>query len=177
MRSRMQSVRSRKGSIATMAVLGVLAVVGVVGVGFAAIPGSDGTIKGCYATTNGLLLGIPYSKGDTRIVDAGEPCRSYEQAVTWNQQGQPGTPGTNGTNGTNGVSGWERILVNGTGHATAKCPAGKVLLGGGGTVLGVINAQSALVSSAPLDDTQWQASAVDQTRTVQATALCASVTG
>ena len=40
------------------------------GVAYAAIPSADGTIKGCYATTNGLLLGIPRSKGDTRIVEA-----------------------------------------------------------------------------------------------------------
>jgi hypothetical protein len=60
---------------------------------WAAIPGSDGMIHGCYATTDGLLLGIPHSKGDLRAVDTGERCRSYERAVAWNQQGPAGEAG------------------------------------------------------------------------------------
>ena len=59
----------------------VIAAVGIVaagGIGYAAIPAADGQVKGCYAKTNGLLLGIPHSKGDLRIVDEDEACRSYE---------------------------------------------------------------------------------------------------
>jgi hypothetical protein len=52
-----------------------------------AIPDSGGTIHACYATGNGLLLGIPYSKGDIRAVNQGEACRSYEKPLSWNQNG------------------------------------------------------------------------------------------
>jgi hypothetical protein len=75
------------------------------GVAVAAIPGTDGKIKGCYATTNGIVLGIPHSKGDLRLVDAGEACRSYERAVTWNQQGIPGQNGSPGPAGPTGSPG------------------------------------------------------------------------
>jgi hypothetical protein len=109
----------------------VALVVAFGGVAYASIPAADGTIKGCYATTNGLLLGIPHSKGDTRIVDSGEACRSYEQTIAWNQAGAPGTPGTNGTNG---VSGYEIVTGSHTGVAKALCPAGKRAVGGGGFV-------------------------------------------
>jgi hypothetical protein len=34
-----------------------------------------------YATTNGILLGIPHSKGDVRLVAVGEACRTYETAT------------------------------------------------------------------------------------------------
>jgi hypothetical protein len=72
-------------------------------VAYAAIPSADGTIKGCYASKNGLLLGIPYSKGDVRIVDEAEGCRSYEMPIGWNQGGQQ-----------DGVAAYARIQFNGT---------------------------------------------------------------
>ena len=75
------------------------------GIAYAAIPGSDGTVRGCYATTNGILLGIPHSKGDTRLVDEGEACRSYEKAVSWNQQGPLGDTGAQGPQGDTGLQG------------------------------------------------------------------------
>lgn len=96
---------TRRTAIAAVATTAVLATVSI---GWAAIPGADGQIKGCYATTNGLLLGIPHSKGDTRIVDSGEGCRSYERPLSWSQrgpQGDPGTPGAKGDAGTPGAPG------------------------------------------------------------------------
>jgi len=68
------------------------------GVAWATIPAADGTIKGCYARTEGLL-GIPHSKGDVRVVDSGESCRSYETLITWNQRGPAGPQGPAGTPG------------------------------------------------------------------------------
>ena len=85
-----------KQAVLAMAAVGVLATVGV---GAAAIPGTDGTVRACYATSNGLLLGIPYSKGDVRLVEPGESCRAYERPAGWSQtgpagpQGEPGAPG------------------------------------------------------------------------------------
>jgi hypothetical protein len=85
--------------------LSVAGVMATVGVASAAIPAPDGAIKGCYATTNGLLLGIPYSKGDTRIVDSAESCRSYETPLTWNQTGPRGPAGPQGAKGDAGPQG------------------------------------------------------------------------
>lgn len=102
------------------------------GVAYAAIPSGDGTIKGCYATTNGLLLGVPHSKGDTRIVDADEACRSYERAIAWNQQGPKGDTGAAGATRLSVQLG---DTVEGSdprfGTVRARCPEGERATGGG----------------------------------------------
>jgi hypothetical protein len=175
--------RRRRPSPGT--VLGLTAlVVAFSSAAYAAIPSTDGSIKGCYATTDDLLLGIPHSKGDTRIVDAAEACRPYERAISWNQAGTPGLPGANGTNGTNGingtngVSGYEVKTASATGSATVICPGGKKALGGGASVLGAIGPGSALISSNRLSTTEgdaWSAAAADLTRTIQVTVICASM--
>ena len=69
----MQITITRRTGLLACATAGLLATAGI---GIAAVPGDDGQIRGCYATTNGLLLGIPHSKGDTRIVDTGEAAES-----------------------------------------------------------------------------------------------------
>ncbi len=90
----------------TIPVLGAVgAALVVAGIGYASIPGPDGTVKGCYAATKGVLLGIPHSKGDTRIVDSGEACRPYEKAILWNQEGPKGEPGSQGPEGPQGEVG------------------------------------------------------------------------
>lgn len=71
----------------------------------AAIPGANGAIKGCYARTDALLLGIPHSKGDARIVDENEGCRSYETLLFWNQTGPRGPTGPQGAQGDTGAAG------------------------------------------------------------------------
>src|SRR5688572_23467385 len=105
-----------------------LAVAALGGFAYAAIPAADGTFRGCYAKTNGIILGIPHNKGDLRLVNEGEACRSYETLVTWNRQGQPGAPGAPG------VSGYEIVTVvapAGSQVGVADCPAGKKVVGGG----------------------------------------------
>ena len=85
-----------------------IAAIGIVaagGVGYAEIPGADGLIKACYAKTNGILLGVPHSKGDLRIVDEGEMCRGYETTVKWNQKGVKGDTGATGAIGPVGPTG------------------------------------------------------------------------
>ena len=73
----------------TVVALVAIGIVAAGGIGYAAIPGSDGQIKGCYARTNGL----GHSKGDLRIVDSGEGCRAYEAAIKWSQTGPLGRLG------------------------------------------------------------------------------------
>lgn len=82
-----------------------VAVVALSGVAYAAIPAPDGTIEGCYAKKNGFILGIPYSKGDVRVVDEDEGCRTYETPIRWNQKGVPGDPGAPGDPGEPGEPG------------------------------------------------------------------------
>ena len=74
------------------------------GVAYAAVPGAGADIKACYATTNGLL-GIPHSKGDLRVVDTSESCRSYEESISWSQHGVPGPAGPTGARGATGETG------------------------------------------------------------------------
>ncbi len=71
----------------------------------AAIPSADGTVRGCYAKSNGLLLGIPFSKGDARIVAEGKACRGYEALLFWNQKGRTGATGPAGPIGLTGATG------------------------------------------------------------------------
>lgn len=68
------------------------------GVAVAAIPGGGGEITGCYAAQNGLL-GLTHSKGDTRIIDETERCRSYEKTLTWSERGPQGPSGPQGATG------------------------------------------------------------------------------
>ena len=57
------------------------------GVGYAVIPGSDGTISACYAKKNGAL----------RVIDgASEQCGADEAALTLNETGPRGEPGPPG---------------------------------------------------------------------------------
>jgi hypothetical protein len=72
-------------------------VAGGVGLAVAAIPGSDGTIHGCYNTTSGTL----------RVVDreAGAACSSSERLISWNQRGPTGPKGATGSRGPTGPAG------------------------------------------------------------------------
>jgi hypothetical protein len=145
-------IRNRLHRPSPGTVIGSLAlVVALSGVAFAAIPSSDGTFRGCYAKTGGLILGIPHHKGDLRLVDEGEACRSYESLVTWNQQGTPGTPG---------VSGYQIVQETNAGPFSgigqnANCPAGKKVLGGGFTASPA--AERVVVNRPELDGNSWRA--------------------
>lgn len=91
----------------TLVVAALVAALG--GGAYAAIPGGDGSIKACYATTSALLLGIPHSKGDTRIVDEHEACRTYEKPISWSQRGPQGEQGDQGVQGVPGPKGDQGI--------------------------------------------------------------------
>lgn len=89
----------RKAAWATAAAIaGVLALGG--GLAWAAIPGADGVIRGCYS--NGSLL---VAKGALRVVNASSECKAGETAMSWNQTGPAGPQGAQGATGPQGVTG------------------------------------------------------------------------
>jgi len=86
-------VSRRKWTVGTVAVAAML-VAG--GVAYATIPGSGGTIHGCYAKSGGAL----------RVIDAGVTnCKSTETSLDWNVQGQQGPQGAQGPQGPAGPQG------------------------------------------------------------------------
>jgi hypothetical protein len=165
-------------------VLGVagLATLAAVGVGYAAVPGGDGVIHGCYQKP-GLLA----NEGALRVIDTdkGQACRSNELAVEWNQkgakgdvgpqgpkgdpgpQGPKGDPGTQGEPGPKGDTGPQgppgaagdvrgyttvKTLERESDIAVAHCPPGTKVIGGGGAA----GVGAVIAASAPNDDgTAW----------------------
>jgi len=68
----------------------------------AAIPDSSGVIHGCFGKP-----GTP-QKGELRVRDTGELCRSYENPLNWNAAGVTGAKGLTGPTGPTGPSdGWD----------------------------------------------------------------------
>jgi hypothetical protein len=67
------------------------------GIALAAIPGSNGTITGCYDNRSGIL----------RVIDAeaGAVCRTSETLLTWSQTGPQGPQGPTGLAGPPGPPG------------------------------------------------------------------------
>jgi hypothetical protein len=75
---------------------GVAALLVVGGTALATIPGSDGTIKGCYTKGTGSL----------RVIDGStSQCKAGEAALSWNQKGLKGDPGPQGPRGYDGQAG------------------------------------------------------------------------
>jgi hypothetical protein len=165
----------------------VVAAVGIVALGsvvYAAIPGgTDHVFTGCYSTKTGSL----------RLIDvqAGQRCQSRTEAqVSWNQTGPQGVPGAQGPTGPAGVSGYQTIQQSytvdpgvATYSATASCPSGTVVLGGGFSTDGSVAAQHLNVfSSAPYSNGVaqlfWVDARNDTASAIHLTvyATCASVT-
>ncbi len=83
----------------TQLILPAVVAVGATGaLAYAAIPNSDGSIRGCY------LPNAP-TAGFVRVVDEGVSCRANEREITWNQKGQKGDPGEKGADGAAGANG------------------------------------------------------------------------
>jgi hypothetical protein len=117
----MRSTRSRRAGIATLASVGVLTAAGVA---YAAIPGSDGVINGCYNTGSN-------PSGQLRVIDAaaGGKCSKNETALSFNQQGPEGDKGDTGPQGPKGDTGatgpkGETGATGATGPAGPQGPAG-----------------------------------------------------
>lgn len=70
------------------------------GIAYAAIPGSNGVINGCYQATSGTLRVI----GSNPTVGGGK-CSAGEKPLNWSQRGPTGTRGATGADGVNGATG------------------------------------------------------------------------
>jgi type VI secretion system secreted protein Hcp len=134
-----RSRRALKVALPTAAALGAGAAIAV-----GSIPGSDGTITGCYASTTGATITassqqtVVEAPGALRVIDptltisgspAGAPpitspkeCQKEETQITWNQSGPQGPAGPQGAQGSAGPQG----------------PSGQSL--GGGTSFGLSDA-------------------------------------
>jgi len=121
----------------TVAALGAGAAVAV-----GSIPGSGGTITGCYQTVSpypysdssvstpyGTLRVIDPSKAPVGETATGDPdvysCNADEATITWNQQGPQGPPGPQGPAGPQGATGPQ-------GAAGPQGPAGTLTVESGG---------------------------------------------
>jgi hypothetical protein len=84
----MKRILRRRPSPATIIALTAL-LVAVAGVGYAAIPDSSGVIHACYFDR------FSRNRPLFRVIDTdrGDRCFSYENELSWNQQGPPGPPG------------------------------------------------------------------------------------
>src|SRR5690349_23719555 len=85
--------------------LSALAVYGSQAAAVAAIPSPSGTIYACYQKDNSPIPGAPYYKGDVRIRDQAEACKSIEIRISWNSVGQTGATGPAGATGAVGPTG------------------------------------------------------------------------
>lgn len=83
--------RSGPGRRRLIGVVACVVLFAVAGIAYAAIPGTDGIIHGCYQKTNGAL----------RVIDpaARQACGSTEKSLDWNQVGQQGAAGPQGPAG------------------------------------------------------------------------------
>ena len=82
-----------------------------------AIPGSNGTINGCYAKKTGTL----------RVVSASTKCKSSETHISWNQKGLKGDTGAAGPAGARGAigpAGPSGLAATNNGTAGPAGPAG-----------------------------------------------------
>jgi type VI protein secretion system component Hcp len=116
----------------TAAALGAGAAVAV-----GSIPGSDGTITGCYATDTSPYASEPY--GALRVIDpaATNPaggdypinsCAVNETTITWNQQGPTGPAGPTGPQGPSGGDGADGSIIGETTFDVESGHGSRVLL-------------------------------------------------
>ena len=128
----------------------VAALGGGAAVAVGSIPGSNGKISGCYATSTDNSYEQP---GVLRIIDAdaGQTCSTGEALISWNQQGPAGSPGPTGSQGPAGGQGPQ-------GPAGPQGPSGAVVVqsGPGVDVVMTLSQQNNLgqLGLAPVGETQ-----------------------
>ncbi len=116
---------------------------GAAGLALASIPSSTGVINTCYTRGGGF-----------RVIDAeaGQSCRRFENALSWNQRGAQGTAGPAGAPGAPGTPGakGEKGDTGQTGPAgPATLPPGFFNLGSGTVTLGATASKIVTVTLDP----------------------------
>ena len=92
------------------------------GLALGAIPGRNGTIKGCYAKRSGAL----------RVISDRKRCRRGERTLSWNQRGPVGLTGRTGPSGLRGAQGLAgqdgatRVVTRLAASGTTAMPGGVV---------------------------------------------------
>src|SRR6266852_2835409 len=141
--------------IRLVVLLGSVAVVLGAGVGFAfaSIPAPNGTISGCYKTSNP-------GQGALIVIDSTATCPSGTTPLNWNQTGPqgPAGPSTMGSSGLDEIDpGPFYITVQapsdgGTVGATVTCPADHpyIVTGGIQGYGGIVSGNDIVVTSYPL---------------------------
>ncbi len=127
-------------------------------------------LHGCYNKSGVLyLIDEPDLKTD---------CKDDHVPVDWSITGPPGPQGIQGiqgpqgTQGPPGISGYVQVSETATGLATAVCPAGKKVLGGGHTPVLVFASFPGVDS---MGNHTWSVVAQDSNDAVTAIAICATV--
>ncbi len=148
MRELVNRVLGRRSLRSATIVAGVTALtLGAAGVALASIPDAGtGIFHGCVNQATGVLRVVDPAKSGVQGHCITSPGLLAEQAITWNQAGQPGATGAPGPAGPAGpagppgpagVSGYQVVRDNGiptpsgTSTFTVNCPAGDVATGGG----------------------------------------------
>lgn len=116
-----------------------IAVLAIVGVATGAIPGTGGTISGCYKTSLGVH-GAPLSVIDP---SKGETCGPGNSAVNWNQTGPQGPQGVAGPAGAASTVPGPQGAKGDTGATGPTGPAGASVTGPTGPTgpAGIANVQ------------------------------------
>ncbi len=145
------SFRIQPGRIRTIT-LALALVIALFGGMVTAIFAQGGVITACVHENNGNI----------RIVSSANDCKKQERVLQWggSGQGSPGPAGQQGPvgpQGPPGLSGYQIVRIDyllpagGLLRNSAACPAGKVALSGGASVVdGSPNARTALQESAPV---------------------------
>lgn len=136
MRAPIPTIRhSRRAAVITAAATAFALAAG--SYAFAAIPGNDGVITGCYDK----------SSGQFRIIDAAKSCSRSETRIGWNQTGVQGVPGATGAPGSPGVDGVDGVVPD------QSCPSGQFVTGVLGGALTCDGPQMGLSSESEPNDT------------------------
>jgi len=169
----------------------VALIAGIAGILYASIPDANGVIHSCVATD-----------GTLRLVNDATSCRRNETHVAWSQTGPQGLQGPQGIQGIQGprglqgpqglqgpsgpISGLVRVQANSEGTnelnaiatqtATAQCPAGKMVVGGGYLHFFGGPTITPRENTPTLDLTEWIVSGTNPNNTpwsISAIAICA----
>lgn len=171
-------VSSRLGRV-VLAVVMLAAGVGI-GTGAMVVAQNNGTVY--YACVNN-------GSGTIKMISETGTCQGSDMRIVWNQQGPQGetgdqgpqgVPGVAGPQGSPGVSGYVRhsqrhedvtFSPGGWRYFDVDCPAGKKVVGGGGTPYNVDGGHLIVVNGTAHQDNRWSIKVLNLNPFEESTAL------